>query len=34
LHHAPVVANKTLLVTLTQLQKLAFTKVQELRVSV
>ncbi|KAJ3662774.1 hypothetical protein Zmor_007103 [Zophobas morio] len=31
LHHAPVVANHTLLVTLQQLQKLAFSKVQELR---
>ncbi|XP_044270413.1 WD repeat-containing protein 3 [Tribolium madens] len=31
LHHSPIVANHTLLVTLKQLQKLAFTKVQELR---
>lgn len=33
LHHAPIVANHTLLFTLQKLQKLAAEKVQELRVS-
>lgn len=34
IHHAPIVANHSLLLTLKQLQKLTMVKVEELRVSV
>lgn len=32
LHHKPIVSNSSMLVTLKQLEKVAFAKVQELRV--